>query len=266
MIWTFTAAAVLGVVAVVLFVPTVWEFVIGRLQSFPWCGRLLLGDTLATLAAALLVIMPIRNRFHNWNTNREPTRGRSLAIILLVSVVVTVGLWAYWLWAVVPGQSWAKPCRIANGVFVAYVLIDIVGAGLWTHLLVEFNRWLYSDIRFRQYGGHFRRSPPFYTADPPQLRFGPRIEPIVTGFIERVLLTTLSLVVLVFAKDPNNSSIDVTALIGIAGGYVGLKAIKRLQAISQTETMAASIHSLWGSTVSVGFAVFGGWLFSQIVY
>ena len=95
----------------------------------------------------------------------------------------------------------------------------------------------------------------FLSVEPPQPRFTPRIETVVTGVIERTLFTTLA-IPLIRAGDA------VTILGAICAVYIGLKAIKRVQ-ITDKITIA-SLHSIWGSGVSLGFAVFAGWLFNQV--
>ena len=47
------------------------------------------------------------------------------------------------------------------------------------------------------------------------------------------------------------------------GGYVALKGIKRMSAV-ETQVFA-SIHSIWGTGVSLSFAVLAGWLYWHVL-
>ena len=142
----------------------------------------------------------------------------------------------------------------ADRWLVAYVWTAILMGSVGTWWFVELNRYVYSLKWFLQYYQH------------PQLRLTPRIEPIVTGVLERGLFTTLSIVLLQGtgnSGDSNGAIAGGSAVLGaICAAYVGLKSIKRVQA--QSIQIYSSLHSLWGSGVSIAFAVLGGWLFWQM--
>lgn len=94
----------------------------------------------------------------------------------------------------------------------------------------------------------------FYHQGLRQKRMAPRIRPILTGVIERLLFTILAIVLI--------RADSFTALGAIAAGYVGLKGISREE--KTKDPIYVSLHSIWGSGVSIAFAVFAGWLFIEM--
>jgi hypothetical protein len=187
--------------------------------------------------------------FQRWNLNRYPL-GRKQ--------------WLWWLFLVVGNAVWAILTHalvfnwVPNGlpwgsemtwaIVVAYFWTAILGGALGSNLVVEFTRTLFSGDKFRPFandrGG--QSQVPF------ELLKAPRIEPVVTGIIDRLLLTTIAIVLIRFKR--------FGALGGIAAAFVGLKSIKRMTA--QLVNFNVSIRSLWGTGISVGYAVLGGWLFT----
>ena len=79
----------------------------------------------------------------------------------------------------------------------------------------------------------------------------------MSGIIERMLFTTLAIVLL--AGESNGG-----AKPAIPGAVcIALEGFKRDQVTENSEYV--TIHPIWGSGVSMAFAVLGGWLFNEIV-
>ena len=129
----------------------------------------------------------------------------------------------------------------------AYIWTAVIGGFLGVTLFVEFTRTLFSRDSFRPFtdGGKSQESI--------ELRRVPRIEPIITGIFDRLLLTTAAIVLIRFKH--------YGALGGIAAAFIGIKGIKRMTA--QPLSVNVSIRSLWGTGVSVGYAMLAGWLFTH---
>ena len=60
----------------------------------------------------------------------------------------------------------------------------------------------------------------------------------------------------------NSNPPPVAALVAIGAGYVAFKSIKRFS--TTDKATYASIHSLWGSSISVALALVGAWWFIKI--
>ena len=152
-------------------------------------------------------------------------------------VAVTLGypFWQEWEWQ-----------RSTGGAIAAYLWVGAGGA-FATFFVVEFNRWLISQ------------SPFVLEGEGPQQRTAPRIRPIAEGVIERLLFTTLAIVVLGFS----GGGPTVVGLVSVA--YVVLKGVRRFRLMSDDKRATNAIHSIWGVGVSLAFAAYGGILYHQIV-
>ena len=263
MIRRVTAAAILVVVAAALWVPTVFKLLIVGHHSLSWWWPWFLAAGGVLTAAALMVLWiptawgialgrvirglwPEWNGFQTWNYDVGLAGWRTF-LSLTIGVVVWIGLsWVFWKTPVPAGYWGPLSIKHIYGGAVAYGWVSVVGAGLVTSLFVEINRSLFSwGILLPKWVK-------------PQPRFGPRIEPVATGIMERLLFTTIAILLI-----GNN---QINGLVVASTGYIGLKAVKRWQAMAQEETVLASVHSIWGSTVSLAFAAGAGWLFKLKVF
>lgn len=183
-----------------------------------------------------------RNAFTRWNNNRGPSGLRELGVWLLFVVPWTLGTYAYSVPSHYSWMNWLTLTYWWSGFsrpFVGYVWMTLLGAGISTMLFVEFNRLLFS-LRILQ---------PYGTTAESLCRKGRRVEPIITGAIERLLLTTVA--VPLINQYP-------TAVAVIVTGYVALKGYKRTL---EGQPTTVTIHSVWGSGVSAAMATLGAWLF-----
>ena len=187
-------------------------------------------------------------RLTSWNENRRPM---SWLWIVVVGVVPSA-IWGVLTWYGIRHLDATDHEWLA--AFYALVWTAPIGGSFGTFAVVEFNRRLFSMQWLRPYKEDARGPRP--AQEGIRLRMSPRIEPIVAGAIERLLFTTLAIVVLGSSDPPNTA---IAALGAVSALYIGLKAIKRM---STTQVQIhTSIHSIWGSGSSLAFAVLAGWLY-----
>lgn len=198
-----------------------------------------------------------------WNYSPDPARWW-----VVVLWGIPTGLWVVSLFWVCWEDKLPPPSGpLWLAVVAGFLWATHLGGGLVSFWFAEFNRSLFGSRALLGYQITEDGQLPAWRSGtrplqvPAQPRYGPRIEPFVLGFIERTLFFLLAVVTLIFIKE--NGPVVISAA---AGGYVAIKAFKRPQAqTSTTPLRAASIHSIWGSSVSVGFGVFGGWVFKSIL-
>ena len=199
----------------------------------------------------------IKASISRWNKSRGPAGWKSIS--LWVSIAATA-LWV-WITGVYTFDSfpqllpwpieWLRDRNSGWGdAFVAsFLWTATVGGSAATYALVEFNRNVFSSRALLPFvgSGSLRGKP--------QRRMTPRIEPVISGLVERLLLTVIAIQLI---------RVDQLGAAGaIFVAYVVLKSIKRMQA--QQVAINVSIHSIWGSGVSVGFAVLAGWMFNHVL-
>ena len=173
--------------------------------------------------------------FRRWN---DFGQGMHWMGILLGGALVFAWLWHVSCYTGEIGLSClGRP--LASPFLVAYV---VVGAGgmLGTLVFTEMNIRALRSMKVRM-----------------QVTV-PRLRAVYTGALERVLFTTASIVLL----HPGSGSGLPLALAAITIAYVGLKGFAREERAEGQ--FSVSMHTLWGTGVSIGFAVFGGWLFWQV--
>jgi hypothetical protein len=166
--------------------------------------------------------------------------------LLLVLSIISAGLGFLTLCHIVPVFS-SGSCVFYSlsfwvAVLVAFIWIDTLLASICTFLFVESVRWVFSHF------GH------------PQSRADPWIRPLITGIVERMLFTVPS-IILLLPRGPDHEA-EIGALAAIAAGYVGVKGLFWQR--DSDKPKSVSIQSLWGTAVSLSFAIFAGWLFVQI--
>ena len=188
-------------------------------------------------------------RLRQLNDNRDPYRFIEVAvgwILVAVWIILTIRF----IWSV--SGTWSFLSVNWFPIVVSNVWFGVLGGSAASWSFVEGNRWLYSHdflLPFLDDG----------TRQVAQPRIATRIEPVVTGIVERGLLMPLGVLILIAAKEP-----PIGALGAIAAGYVVLKSIKRFTSSPVEQTLNASIGSIWGSSLSVAFAFLGAWWYSEI--
>ena len=189
-----------------------------------------------------------KSRLWRWNMDTRSASkwtwlvlGGSSAIWNAVTLIFLIGGYASRL----SSDTWV-------GVAIAYGWWAVFGGTVATWLFAEVNRWLFSQESLRG-------------ALPYQPRYTPRIEPALTGLIERLLFTSLAVILLNQTVANGMRQGGEPGMLGaICAGYVALKQVKRMQSTRESEKVAVSIHSIWASGVSLAFAVAGGWMFNEI--
>ena len=195
-----------------------------------------------------------------WGGNRDtgPIEGPRWwwwFVVLLAWAILTWLMWTFVIPHIQVGPEWLQ---IAAAAVAAYLVVGFGGlAG--TFVFVEGNRWLFSRDSLRPYDAKDHPPPVKKPAQRDiEPRRSPRREPIATGIVERLLFTSLATVLLAGSGDAR------PAVLGaICAGYVALKGFKRSQ--PSTDPEYATVHSIWGSGVSLAFAVLAGWLFNEVV-
>ena len=183
---------------------------------------------------------------------------RAMTLPWLIFYLAFFILWGgFALWLVnKPSLSWYDLIGVNSfALFIAYVWIGSGGA-LATMPLAEWTRWLFSRQMFLPLSS-LGAGP--ILRENPQRRMGPRVEPLVTGVIERLIFTTIGTFLLSVDDGKHVGSLAV-----IAGGYIALKAIKRTRSETSEQSINVSIHSIWGSSISVGFGILGAFYFHKI--
>lgn len=187
------------------------------------------------------------------NDNSDPYTPKEVALLSVFFFAWLISIYLIWEvsveWPVIVDRL---PTVNLFPLVVSYLWFGFGGIlGTWS--FVEAIRRLYSSdwLLLKLKDG---------TRQPPVVRLAPRIEPMVTGGIERALLTTVGIMILMAAMQ---QAPPIGALGAVGAGYVVLKSVKRFTTSHTGNSIPASIYSIWGSSVSVAFAFLGSWWFLQ---
>ncbi len=184
-----------------------------------------------------------RRALARWWFLRDPISWRVAAVLFLLFLAVAF----FTCSTIVEGLMSPMGCarflwgwKFWIATLVAYVGVAWLGGTLATLLFVEVNRKVLHGMGLTQ---------------------RPRAtiwRPVFTGLVERTLFATLAIIMFKPGLPPS----VVTALVTIFGIYIGVKQFSREERTTRPEYV--SLHAIWGSGVSLGFAALAGWVFWQV--
>ena len=183
-----------------------------------------------------------------WGDDGTRLRLRPWAFIvslLLLMLAVTIAV----LWITVFDKSIPTRCGVGSNELLQCVRVEKIGiAILIAHFCAAPAMVLWSEIVGRTF------TPMMEPSAVKHLTKYPRIAPALTGVFERGLLTPLFIALWGY-----NSMQGIGA---IAIVYIGIRTFRVDAGDGRAEH--SSLHSIWNSSISVGFAIVAGWAYWQV--